>query len=298
MRRPSSRPSVDPLEPRRLLSGRVDHLQGDGRAASHRLNESNIVYTTDSTGAHRLDVHLPSGTAPAGGWPVVLAIHGGGWRGGDKLGYEGVVDAELTAAGYAVVAPDYTLSRPGHSSWPLNLNEVRQSVRWVKENAAGFDFDSSAIAAMGESAGAHLALMLGTDPGPADSKGVKARVEAVVDFYGPTDLTSLYNESPAAGLAVSQYIGGKPTQFPAQYANASPVTHISAATPPVLIVHGTADQLVPFTQSVELAQDLSADGVPNQLIPVEGAPHGFGLVVNGIDLGPSVVEFLRQTLGR
>jgi acetyl esterase/lipase len=297
MRPPASRlsrswPGFDQLESRQLLDGGASQLLAEARPAVRHPNDSNLVYTTDASGSHRLDVHLPGGTAPSGGWPVVVAIHGGGWRGGDKTIYETTVDPTLLAAGFAVVAPDYTLSTPGHPTWPENLDELRQAVRWVKTNTAKFDFDPARVAAMGESAGAHLALMLGTDPGSHAAD----RVDAVVDFYGPTDLPALYQNRPAE-LAVTQFLGGTPSEFPSRYANASPITHVSSATPPVLIVQGTADLKVPPAQSDELAQALTSDGVPNQLISVPGAPHGFGLVVNGIDLRPAVVGFLDQTIG-
>jgi acetyl esterase/lipase len=275
-----------------LLTTRVGHHVASAHPTTQHLNESNLVYTTDAAGPERLDVHVPSGAAPVGGWPVVLAIHGGGWRSGDKSTYEATVDATLLAGGFAVVAPDYTLSRPGHSTWPENLNELREAVVWVRNNASKFAFNPNEVAAMGESAGAHLALLLGTDPA-----GVKTRINAVVDFYGPTDLASMQEDPNAAGApAVTQLLGGTPSQIPATYTDASPVTHITPTTPPILIVQGTADQVVPFAQSVELAQALNANGVPNQFIPIEGAPHGFGLIVNGIDLGPSVVDFLRESL--
>jgi acetyl esterase/lipase len=291
-RHAQSRPFFDPLESRRLLASSVGHQLAEVHTVAQRLSGSNVVYTTDASGPQRLDVHLPSDEAPAGGWPVVLAIHGGGWRGGDKISYEETVDTTLLAAGFAVVAPDYTLSRPGHPTWPENLDELRQAVRWVKADAAGFDFDPNQIAAMGDSAGGNLALLLGTDPA-----GAKTYVNAVVDFYGPTDLTALEQDSAAAAPAVTQFLGGKPSEYPARYASASPITHVSPASPPVLIVQGTADQVVPLAQSVELAQVLNSNGVPNQLITIAGAPHGFGLEVDGVDLGPSVVGFLRQTLG-
>jgi acetyl esterase/lipase len=275
----SLRPSFDPLESRQLL------------AANLVSNNSNLVYTTDASGPQRLDVNLPSGEAPAGGWPVVIAIHGGGWRGGDKTSYEDTVDTTLLAAGFAVVAPDYTLSKPGHSTWPVNLNELRQAVRWVKAESSKFDFNPSEVAAMGDSAGANLALLLGTDPA-----GARTEVNAVVDFYGPTNLATLERESAPAAPAVTQFLGGTPSRVPSKYAAASPITHVSASSPPVLIVQGTADQVVPLEQSVELDQVLNSHGVANQFITIDGAPHGFGLEVNGVDLGPSVVDFLRQTL--
>jgi acetyl esterase/lipase len=296
--RGSLRPAFDNLESRRLLAhGPAIHLNLP-RAAPHQTTFTNLVYSQGASGPLRLDVHLPAGQAPAGGWPVVLAIHGGGWRRFDKTEYEPQVDPTLLAAGFAVVAPNYTLSAPGRPSWPRNLDELRQAVRWVKENAPAFGFNPAEVAAMGESAGGHLALMLGTDPGPADSSGTTARVDAVVDFFGPTDLAALYQESRSAAPAVLQYLGGTPSQLPGQYADASPVGHISATSAPVLIAQGTGDFVVPLAQSQELVQALNAAAVPNQLITVEGGIHGFGLASRGLNLIPPVIGFLRTYLAR
>src|SRR4051812_49393846 len=112
------RPSFEQLDSRRMPSA-------GPLPASHGLNYANLVYAD----SQRLDVHLPPGTPPAGGWPVVLAIHGGGWLEGEKKLYEAKVDPTLLAGGFAVVAPDYPLSTPRHPSWPRNLDDLRQAVR-------------------------------------------------------------------------------------------------------------------------------------------------------------------------
>ncbi len=132
---------------------------------------------------------------------MVIAIHGGGWRRFSKDDF-GPTVAPLAKLGYIVAVPNYRLSSPGSPSWPANLIEVRSAVSWVRANAASLGVDPSRIAALGESAGGHLAALLGTDPGSADS-----RVQAVVDFYGPTDLSTLEARSPDAGVAIRQYLG-------------------------------------------------------------------------------------------
>jgi acetyl esterase/lipase len=294
--RASLRPTFDNLESRRLLTLTFANHLDPPRATPHQTTFTNLVYSQGASGPLRLDVRLPAGRAPAGGWPVVLAIHGGGWRKFDKTEYEPQVDPTLLAAGFAVVAPNYTLSAPGRPSWPRNLDELRQAVRWVKENAPAFGFNPAEVAAMGESAGGHLALMLGTSPGPVDSSGATARVDAVVDYFGPTDLAALYQESRAAAPAVLQYLGGTPLELPGQYADASPVGHVSAASAPVLIAQGTGDDTVPLAQSQELVQALNTAKVPNQLITVKGGVHGFGLAARGLNLIPPVIGFLRTYL--
>jgi acetyl esterase/lipase len=142
---------------------------------------------------------------------------------------------------------------------------------------------------MGESAGGHLAALLGTNPG-----GPETRVQAVVDFYGPTDLKALDASSPNASGAIRQLLGGSPAVVPQRYADASPVTHVSADDPPFLIVQGSADPLVTPVQSQSLASRLSSVGVKNRLITVPGAGHGFGLRIGRFDFVRIITRFLRD----
>jgi acetyl esterase/lipase len=263
---------------------------------------TNVQYTSSGP-AEALDVYVPSGQAPASGWPVVVAIHGGGWRRFSKDEYARKVARPLLASGFAVVAPNYVLSAPGVSSWPQNFEDIRQAVQWVRTNAATFALDPNQIAAMGESAGGHLAALLGTnpnglilsDPSRAAPPAVSAQVQAVVDFFGPTDLAAIDQQSVRARPAVEQFLGATPAQNPAEYADASPVDHVSAASAPMLILQGTADPIVPVSQAQELASALTKASVANQLIIIPGATHGFGFTTNGRDLLPTIVSFLSRT---
>ncbi|HEV3164627.1 MAG TPA: alpha/beta hydrolase, partial [Isosphaeraceae bacterium] len=158
----------------------------------------NVMYPTSDGGTQLLDVYEPEGPAPAGGWPAVIAIHGGGWYKLSKDDF-GKVVAPLTKEGYAVFAVDYQLSLPGVASWPGNIDDIRSAVRWVRQNATLLGVDPAKIAALGESAGGHLATLAAYDPTGAPAGGgsastssqVSAQVQAVVDFYGPTKLTAL-----------------------------------------------------------------------------------------------------------
>jgi acetyl esterase/lipase len=250
----------------------------------------NVVYTTRGGVSESLDVYLPRGTAPPGGWPVVLAIHGGGWRRLDRSEYAGKVAPTLLAARFAVVAPDYFLSTPGSPSWPLVYDDLRDVVRWVHGPGAELGLNPAQIGAMGESAGAHLALMLGTETDPS------TRVRAVVDFFGPTDLAAMVNDRSMGASAVVQLLGASPGQDPAEYVAASPVDRVTPRSAPVLILQGTADTTVPPSQSQELAAAGTAAGVPNRLMMIPGATHGFGLRVGRLDLVPDVVSFLHAYL--
>jgi acetyl esterase/lipase len=267
-----------------------------------------IVYRVADGRRLRLDVYRPVGPAPPGGFPALVAVHGGGWRGGSRTGYGRDLAAGLVPHGLAVVAVDYRLSRPGLPAWPGNADDVRHAVRWVREHAAAFGIDPARIALIGASAGAHLALVAALDPNPAGRDqvtgvesprkhaGATRPVRALIDFYGPTDLRALRAARAAAGVPVDLLLGGSPAEVPERYEAASPARLVSPAAPPTLIVHGTDDALVPLDQSRALAEALGRAGVPHRLVVVDGARHGFGLQVRDrtpeIDLTLQILAFL------
>lgn len=241
--------------------------------------------------SERVDVYVPEGVPPRGGWPAILAIHGGGWQGGNKGGY-GEMAARLAQYGYVVVAPDYILSRPGAPSWPENLEDVRAAVRWIRTHAKEYGVDPRRIAALGASAGGHLAALLGTDQ-VDHQDGLSSRVSAVIDFYGPTDLRALAASRSETVGPLRLLLGGLPDELPDRYDAASPIWHVSHDDPPMLIVHGSDDSLVPVEQSRALADALDAAGVPNRLIVIENARHGFEFRINNQrDLLPEIIAFL------
>lgn len=321
-RRRASRPTLESLDARRLPSavsplprphpmtaqvrplarmqaprtpvGPTDERVVEGRQAPTRRGRviADIVYTRNGSRPVALDLYLPGGTPPPGGWPLILAFPGGGWRPADRKDYGGTV-AQLTRFGYAVAGVDYTYaSASGGRSWPANIEDAREAVRWARTNAGRFGLDPGKIVAMGESSGAHLALLLGTDPGDEAS-----RVQAVVDFYGPTDLTALYGKSRAEVLPYfHSFLGGPPSMVPDRYADASPLTHVSDRTPPILIMQGLADRVVDPSQSVALDAALTENGVRHRLVTFAGITHGFRLRLGAYSLVPDVVGFLRGAL--
>jgi acetyl esterase/lipase len=290
------------------LEGRVlcasEHALAHAPITARAAIISNVVYEDVAGRQETLNLYLPRGTPPAGGWPVLIAIHGGGWRRFSKDEYGPKVAMMFVPEGIAVVAMNYTLSAPGSPSWPSNFLDVRNAVRWARSSAGEFGLNPNEFAAIGESAGGHLAALLGTNPdGPITSGNdpaaggvpspVSARVQGVVDFYGPTSLAALRAESPLAAPAVVQFLGGTPAQVPQSYADASPVDHVTAASPPMLILQGTADSLIPPDQPAALASALTGAGVPNRLIDVAGAPHGFEFQPSGRKLFTVILAFLR-----
>ena len=285
------------------------------RAEAHRTTlpetvseHADIVYRSVAGREVRLDVYLPTAPRAQGGRPAVVAIHGGGWRGGSKRDMK-LMSIQLAEHGYVVVAIDYLLSRPGRSSWPSNFEDTREAVRWVRRHAADYGVDPDRIVALGVSAGGHLASLLGTYPdGPVDPDARdrqsapassssspsddSARVQAVVDLYGPADLLGSRPSLSLPSTPVTLMLGGALEAMPGRYEAASPIHHVSADDPPMLVIHGRDDRLVPLEQSRALAAALDEAGVAHRLIEVDDAAHGFGFHVPKRKILPDILAFL------
>ena len=275
---------------------RVSTLGASGlpRIGLTGIEERNLTYPTPAGRAEQLNVYVPPGPSPIGGRPVLIAIHGGGWRKLNKDGYGARIASAFVPHGYVVVAPNYELSAPGHPSWPVNLEDVQSAVGWIRTHASELGINPNQVAAIGESAGANLAALLGTDPGTVSGSSVSTQVNAVIAFSTPTNLSVLSSESPWAGRAAAQFLGGSPHQIPASYAAASPIDHVAPGDPPMLLVHGLQDPLIPVSQSEAMAAVLTAAGVRNELILVAGG-HDLDFPDHYGNLIPRLLEFLGTT---
>jgi acetyl esterase/lipase len=238
--------------------------------------QNDVVYTRAGGAELKLDLARPAeGDGP---FPGVLVIHGGAWRQGDKQGMRPAL-AEFARRGYVAVSPQYRFCPK--ETFPAQVHDVKAAVRWVKVHARELKADPARVGAIGFSAGAHLALMLGLT-GPADGLEGEAsgdapdtRVHAVVNYFGPTDLAA--SDIPEVSLPlVKDFLGGSPREKPQAAAKASPLTYVSKGDPPVLTFQGTKDPLVPHTQAFKLAEAMTAAGVPGRVEVLVGAGHGWG----------------------
>ena len=271
----------------------------------------NIIYLSDAAAQQKLDLYLPSTPAPNSGYPVVMAIHGGGWYRYSKEQFGPVVEP-LTKDGFAVVAVNYQLSLTNVPSWPKAFDDLRQAVGWIHQKADYYQLNSAKVAAIGTSAGGNLAMMLATNPGSAlttdpikknrsSSVGqISFNIQAAVSFFGPTDLTSCAKDSRmGAGRAIARYLGGSSSDLPAIYQAASPLSYVSKTTAPIMMIHGTDDNIVPVDQSEKMDQALSKAGVMHQFIEVSGGTHslmGKNLSYMGRSYKPEVLSFLKQAM--
>ncbi|MCU0786401.1 MAG: alpha/beta hydrolase, partial [Verrucomicrobia bacterium] len=226
--------------------------------------------------------------------------HGGAWRAGSK---ENCPARRFVARGYAVASINYRLSQ--HAIFPAQIEDCKAAIRWLRAHAAEYHLDPKRFAAWGSSAGGHLVALLGTTGDIKDfDKGEhldqSSRVQAVVDWFGPTDFTQMSKYSlpnskfdhDAAEAPEALLIGGPVQENKDKAARANPITYVSKADPPFLIMHGNRDNLVPYQQSELLRDALQKAGVPVTLKIIEGAGHGFG----GPEVNRTVEEFLDAQL--
>jgi acetyl esterase/lipase len=240
------------------------------------MTERDIVYT--KAGATELKLDLATPGQGEGPFPAVLVIHGGAWRGGNK-GDVGGVMREFAARGYVAVSPQYRFCPK--EVFPAQVHDVKAAVRWMKAHSKERRIDPEHIGAIGFSAGGHLALMLGVT-GPADglegdvsAGAADTHIRAVVNYFGPTDLGARDIPDVSKPL-VRDFLGATPTDRPDLAAKASPRTYITQDDGPILTFQGTKDPLVPHTQAIELAEAMTAAGIPGRVELMVGAGHGWG----------------------
>jgi acetyl esterase/lipase len=254
-----------------------------------------------------LDLRVPPGPGPA---PLVVWIHGGGWCEGSRLRLpETMAEVgfhdRLLRRGYAVADVDYRLSR--EATFPAQLHDVTAAIRWLRGYAADLRLDPGRFAAWGESAGGHLAALAGLTAGTTNRAlagegglpGVSSAVQAVVDWYGVAGLIEegsgqamVHSHEPAEWL-----LGGSPFhERRAEAMEASPVNQVHPGAPPFLLMHGTADKVVPYRHSELLAAALRERGVRGDLYPVPDADHIFRGAPDVGALVEASLDFLDEVL--
>ena len=228
----------------------------------------------------KLDLYLPDdrGEKPL---PLVIWIHGGGWRAGNKAPTRA---PRTLGSNYAVASIDYRLT--DQAIFPAQIHDCKAAVRWLRAHAEEYGLDPDRFGAWGSSAGGHLVALLGTSGGVIELEGtvgdhleVSSRVQAVCDYYGPTNFLALLDQPSLIDRRTptspeSLLLGGLTVDFPDLAALASPVTHVDPTDPPFLIVHGDNDRTVPYQQSVDLHQVFAEAGVEATLHLVGRAGHG------------------------
>jgi len=252
-------------------------------AAAEIVVEKDIVYGTG--GGKDLKLNLARPEHSNGLLPAIVYIHGGGWQGGSREMYR--YDIEQAAKrGYVAVTVSYRLTDPdahgkARHPFPAQIEDAKCAVRWLRANAEKYHVDPNRIGATGGSAGGHLSLLLGVlgesqkFEGSGGHPGASSRVQAVVNYFGPTDLTHLYSSSKRVAAILDVLLDGPPEQQAASYRAASPITYVAKDDPPILTLHGTADPVVPVEQATEFDAAMKKAGASHTLILMEDQGHGF-----------------------
>jgi acetyl esterase/lipase len=244
----------------------------------------------------KADLYFPRVRDAGNKSAALVVIHGGGFNDGDKARRREInLAGHLARNGCVAMSINYKLRKmKGQVTWPQSLHDAKTAVRWLRKNADTLGIDPERIGVIGCSAGGNLASMLATT-GPADGLEpdgpygeFPTHVRCAVNFYGAVDLMNYHDMKMFAKTR---------EEAPELYRKASPITYVDAKDAPILMLHGTADETVPLSQSETLAAALKSAGVEHQLLIVPGGPHTFYLESKELDLRPEVFAFLKKHLG-
>jgi acetyl esterase/lipase len=267
-----------------LLSPAQPAPKPPGLPAGIKL-ERDLAYLPEGDAAQKLDLYLPE-QPPAKPLPLIVHIHGGGWRGGNKFPCP---VTGMVLKGYVVASVEYRFSQK--ALFPAQIQDCQAALRWLRAHSKKFGFDPQRVGVIGASAGGHLSALVGTAGGKQAFAPIGGhldqsdRVQAVCDIFGPADFTTVVQQAAAdknvkniftfnsPSDPYSLLIGTQLDDTPKATA-VSPIHYLSKDSPPFLILHGTHDTLVPYAQSEQLAAALKAKGVETWLQTLPGSGHG------------------------
>ncbi len=290
------------------LNAQVDSIKIDALFVKNNFPDGviyspDIVYKTVDGIDLKLDIYRPGPNASKS--PVVVSIHGGAWLSGTKtmdVYFSAKLISTLLENGYAVVSIDYRLSQ--QAKFPAQIQDCNDAIDFICQKSVEYNLDKNSIAVMGGSAGGHLAALTGTTNNFSipefytDGKKPGFKINAVVDFFGPSDFIAMRGNSgwvdhDDPNSAEAQLLGFPPLLRPDLAKLVSPTTYVSKQTPPFLIFHGDKDPVVQYTQSVLLHSYLDLAGVDNKFITVDGAGHG-GAEFGKEEYNEEILNFLNS----
>ncbi len=255
--------------------GMLDLINMEPEIPAELIEYKDIEYRNIDGKALKLDIYRPKVMPrPA---PVLIFIHGGSWKSGKKEDYK-CYTLDFAKRGYVTASISYRLLPNSH--FPDAVEDAKCAVRWIRAHAADYNIDPQNIAVIGGSAGGHLAMMVGYSSDIPDfdvqciEDSISSSVQAVVNLYGPVDLTTDYTKGHSL---VNNFIGKSYEENPVGYELASPIKYISNDDPPTLIFHGTIDDLVPVSQADSLKKNLDKAGVANEYYRMKGWPHAMDM---------------------
>ncbi|WP_299465226.1 alpha/beta hydrolase [uncultured Gimesia sp.] len=241
-----------------------------------RIND--IQYATVENQPLLLDLYLPQSKKNP---PLLVWVHGGAWRAGSKSPMPLI---SLVQHGFAVASVDYRLSPV--AKFPAQIHDIKAAIRFLRGSAAKFGYDAKKIGILGSSAGGHLVALTGVsnqhqklegDLGEFDQES--SSVQAIVDYYGPTNFMTILDQSTPHGLSVrvpalELLLGDRPEKKEELARLASPVFHVDTSDPPLLLIHGDQDPQVPINQSHELQGEYKKHNLDVTFEVIHGGAHG------------------------
>jgi len=227
---------------------------------------TNISYGTDA--AQKMDLYLPAGRTDDSTKLIVL-VHGGAWTIGDKSDFSSYISTlQKRLPGYTIANINYRLATTTTNHFPTQENDMKSAIDFLVSKSSTYHY-SQKIVLLGASAGAHMALLQAYKyPAP--------KILAVVDFFGPTDMTGLYNfyaSNPADQLAFQILMNGTPTSNSSLYSQSSPINFVTSQSSPTIIFHGSIDDVVPVDQSTSLKNKLASVGVATEMTVYPNLGH-------------------------
>ena len=251
-----------------------------------------VVYGYANGRPLRLNIARPK-SPPDEPMPAIVYIHGGAWIMGD---YKGPWNYPFAARGYFTANVEYRLS--GESVFPAQIHDCKAAIRWLRAHREEYNIDHQRIGVWGHSAGGHLAALLGTShdveelEGEEGSEGLPSLVQAVIDLFGPTDLSQIIGTQKYSSFleAAEKLVDGRLDEREALVKMANPIAYVTPDDPPFLIIHGENDDVVPFSQSQLLHDALRKAGVGSTLVKVKNAGHGFNPNPDGAMVEPNIHE--------
>jgi acetyl esterase/lipase len=273
---------------------------GQRSGAAHKPPTfADVEYARVGDEALLLDLYLPE---DARGAPLLVWVHGGAWQFGSKrdMPIEG-----LGERGYAIASVEFR--QASAARFPAQMHDIKAAIRYLRARASDYGYDAARIAVLGASSGGHLAALVATTNGDAVLEGdlgehrdVSSDVQAAVSFFGASNLTTILKQSTPVGLrvrepAVKLLLGDVPDNAVELARLASPVFHVDAGDPPLLLLHGDQDPQMPINQSHELEGAYAARGLDATFVVVHGAGHG-GAVFFDAEHLRLVAEFLDRQL--
>lgn len=268
-------------------------------AAEPARHIADIPYASINGQSLALDLHMPADVARP---PLVVYLHGGAWRAGNKSEYPEF----LVARGYAVASVEFRSSTV--APFPGDVQDIKAAIRFLRAKAREYGYRADRIAVAGSSSGGHLAALIGTTNGMKElegaignSAGESSAVQAIVSWYGASNLMTILAQSTPFGLNVREpalklLLGGLPDEVPVLAKLASPVTHVGAGDPPAILLHGNQDRQMPVNQLLELEAAYRRAGLSVETMIVDGAGHGDKAFLAG-EPAERVFAFLQRTIG-